>query len=472
MAYKPSLADNDRAEMETPLMSAAATSPVMLSLIGIGGRRMGMSGYGCQVANMLPLGAPVGGRPCRQGLGGKDDQPMSKLNRAELDRRGVGAGCQQGPAGSGPRMPYYMPPVHCPDSPYGVGATAWKPGRPAKAGTWVARIAQARAGGSLPVRAPQRVARGRFKDVICAIAPGAKICEGPSEPPCPPGHEPCGLKPGGDVRCCGTGIQRGPTLAWGPSAPAGGVDPWADCWYTCQQTSNPDLCVEEVCNKRFSAGGSSASGCGPHERWCSALGGGCVDKDLACPGEGSALAWKAGRPAKKGTWVAQIAQVRAGGGLGRGGIGKSYAKRLFGDGLSVDVQNHGNGHYSATVNAQGGSYAHKVFGNHFQADVARSGNGYRAAVSTHSPQGVRGVGLKKPISGVHAAAMARGVGGCGSGQRGRSAPFRNPTGVQYGVGGAVGAQPGMAYGVHDDTQQAGVFGPIVGRWPGMAVVGR
>jgi len=156
----------------------------------------------------------------------------------------------------------------------------------------------------------------------------------------------------------------------------------------------------------------------------------------------------------------------------RGGIGKSYAKRLFGDGLSVDVQNHGNGHYSATVNAQGGSYAHKVFGNHFQADVARSGNGYRAAVRTHAPQGVQGVGATKPLSGTHAAAIARGVGGCGSGQRGRSAPFRNPTGVQYGVGGAVGAQPGMAYGVHDDAQQAGVFGPIVGRWPGMAVVGR
>jgi hypothetical protein len=329
-------------------------------------------------------------------------------------------------------------------------------------------------------------------------------------------------------------MTRGPALAWGPGSSRG--DKWDECYKLCQETSNPALCEEVNCS-RYITGRSSGS-----------------------------------RPS--GAAVAAVARGTSAGltlrGMGRArGVGKSYAKRLFGDGLSVDVQQMGEGRYRATVNAQGGSYAHRVFGNHFQADVAKTDNGYRASVNTHSPQGMRGMGvgfvlpahiqkrkrprafqcpagthkkpgiyagppkcvpnkgagMKIPVSGVHAASMARGVGAaipalpippqprrpggstpeprrpggppppsrrygggtpaggwaagggtigvgaCGS-TGGRSAPFRNPTGVQYGVGAAVGAQPGMSYGVQDNSQQVGIFGPIAGRWPGMGVVGR
>lgn len=77
-----------------------------------------------------------------------------------------------------------------------------------------------------------------------------------------------------------------------------------------------------------------------------------------------------------------------------GGIGaKSYAQRMVGNGLEVDVQEVQPGHYRATVNADGG-LAHKVFGEHFQADVARMGDRhYKGRLSTQAPA-IRGAGAR------------------------------------------------------------------------------
>lgn len=74
---------------------------------------------------------------------------------------------------------------------------------------------------------------------------------------------------------------------------------------------------------------------------------------------------------------------------------RSYANRLLGDQMSVDVQNVGDGRWRATVNTHGG-YAQRVFGNQFQADVARTGDGYSAAVSTRKG----GLTLRKGMGGI------------------------------------------------------------------------
>ncbi len=71
-----------RDEATFELEVAAATSPIMLQMLGIGG--------GCVPARQrsysVPIGAPVTGR-CRTGIGGKTN--MSKMSNADYDRHNV-----------------------------------------------------------------------------------------------------------------------------------------------------------------------------------------------------------------------------------------------------------------------------------------------------------------------------------------------------------------------------------------------
>ncbi len=68
---------------------------------------------------------------------------------------------------------------------------------------------------------------------------------------------------------------------------------------------------------------------------------------------------------------------------GMAGMGApSYAQRMFGNEFSVDLRRVGDGHFRATVNAQGNSYANRVFGDHFQVDGQSGDDYYRGVLST------------------------------------------------------------------------------------------
>jgi len=100
------------------------------------------------------------------------------------------------------------------------------------------------------------------------------------------------------------------------------------------------------------------------------VGGGCRGVGGKVPLSAPAGRGSASRPAVRGRRSLTL----------RGGIGKSYASRLLGDGVMVDVTRTGEGSYSATITTQGKSMASRVLGGKVQAQVGRHTNGYHGSV--------------------------------------------------------------------------------------------
>lgn len=123
---------------------------------------------------------------------------------------------------------------------------------------------------------------GGIKDWWCNTFPNSSACQPKiAAPICPPKQEPCGTFPSGKVRCCPTGAApapkpglqlasfsstrpraraaRGSTLRGilsgrlrrpAPKPQALEAD-WFDCAFTCDSTSNPQLCRQVVCDVKF-----------------------------------------------------------------------------------------------------------------------------------------------------------------------------------------------------------------------------
>lgn len=142
------------------------------------------------------------------------------------------------------------------------------------------------------------------------------------------------------------GVRR---LSAGGTARGGS---WVDCWKLCQQTSNPALCVQTNC------GGKTPPP--PPIRTA----GGARPAQPAVRGR-RALTYKGG------------------------GIGKSYASRLLGKGVTVDVTRTGEGSYSATITTQGKSMAKKVLGDRIQGEVGTHENGYHGSVGIGGRRGLK-----------------------------------------------------------------------------------
>jgi hypothetical protein len=171
-------------------------------------------------------------------------------------------------------------------------------------------------------------------------------------------------------------------VAWGGVAPTGAAANQCEAACDSQYGGGWDFMDWQECRNRCQG--------------VTARPGGAQQAQVAAPAQVATVA----APAQAS--VATLAMRRRRG-LTRKGMGaRSYANRAFGDQMSVDVQHVGQGHWRATVNANGG-YAQKVFGNHFQAEVQGGNGSYRGSVSTRK----NGLTLKKGVGGRRGAGAAR-----------------------------------------------------------------